>query len=216
MSDPLETVYDDYDDLLADSEVRLEVSELHGSLCGVLCRGMTQDSPRWVELLELLIDKELPPADTLTKQLLALVEASAEGLERPDLSFALLVPPENEALAVRAEALGLWCRGFLSGYGMGGNPGDSAATDQEIAEVLQDFANISQVALDEDDSEENESSLLELHEYVRVAALGIYTQQAAEAAAAAAPSPAPAATAEDALSQVSDPDADLSSKRLFH
>ncbi|KAF1712635.1 YecA family protein [Pseudoxanthomonas kalamensis DSM 18571] len=141
-------------------------SELHGTLCGWLAGG-GEDAPGW--LPRALTDDALPalpPEHPLER----LRQASSHQLLDRDFAFELLLPPAEDGLDGRAEALFDWCRGFLGAFGLaaGARPGLS----EEGEEALRDLARLAQASPEIGaDAEEDEAALAELEEFVRVAAL---------------------------------------------
>ena len=73
----------------------------------------------------------------------------------------------------RADALLAWCRGFLGGFGL--SAGAEPDLSDEAAEALNDLAGIAATELDEDEDDVDEESLTEIEEFVRVAALLLYS-----------------------------------------
>lgn len=148
-------------------------SELHGFTCGVLAAGAEPDKKRWQRELAELLDLEVVPAD-LNKDFLQLAEESQKQLNGSDFSFQLVLCDDDDIVA-RTLALGHWCEGFLHGFGIGKAKEEKLLPTSE--EALKDIGAISQVDADHvEESEENEQQLLELQEYVRVAALNIFTE----------------------------------------
>jgi uncharacterized protein YgfB (UPF0149 family) len=81
----------------------------------------------------------------------------------------LLLPAEDAALGERADALIAWARGFLGGFGLAG--GDPDGLSEDAQEALRDLAAIAAAQLSYDDPDSDEDSLVEIHEFIRVAAL---------------------------------------------
>ena len=88
------------------------------------------------------------------------------------LGFALLLPDEDSAVAERADALLGWCRGFLGGFGL--SAGAEPPLSPEASEALDDMSKIAASRLSYDDPEGDEAALVEVAEFVRVAALLLY------------------------------------------
>lgn len=147
-------------------ELRLgvEPSELHGALCGLLCAGATVTPQDWLRQLAL----ETAAADA-GDRLAALFEASCSQLADPEMALRLLLPAEDAPLAERADALIGWTRGFLGGFGLAG--GEVEGLSEEAREALQDLSQIAGAQLSYEDPDSDESSLAEIEEFVRVAAL---------------------------------------------
>ncbi|WP_346837788.1 UPF0149 family protein [Microbulbifer sp. SAOS-129_SWC] len=148
--------------------------ELHGFVCGMLCAGARPDPQRWQHELAELLQLEAVPAE-LNREFLQLAERSLEQLGSGAFDLQLLLA-DDEDITVRARSLGSWCQGFLLGFGLGDQKGKLAETSSE---ALQDIGNIAQLDAEVvDASEEAEKQLLEVQEFVRVAAMNIFTETA--------------------------------------
>lgn len=142
-----------------------EASELHGSLCGLLASGAAPAREGWWSTLEL----DPAPAPGRDGALDRMYLATCAQLADPEMGFSLLLPDEEQPLEQRAEGLLGWCRGFLGGFGLG-----AASREQlsdEGSEALDDLAKIASSRLSYDDPESDEVALVEIAEFVRVAAL---------------------------------------------
>ncbi len=158
-------------------------AELHGFLLGRSCAGAGFDPEPWLtDVQEVLGDA---PQDNVRQALIGLQEMVKSELSSDDFTVVLLLPGDEAPLEERALALGQWCEGFLSGFGL--TAGDSALSTEAI-EVLQDLAAIAQVQSALEDSEDGESDYMEVMEYLRVAPLLLFGECAK---ATAAPSPKP-------------------------
>lgn len=153
---------------LSKTALKLHPSQVHGLVCGILCDN-TGNTSAWEELVT--GGKESATAHELLQ---ALYDASAKQLAEFLFELNLLLPADSEALPVRAEALTLWCQGFLTGLKMaqvqivGRDP-------SEMTEAINDIIEIAKMNYEEVvDSEEDEAAYTELVEYVRVAVILIY------------------------------------------
>ena len=85
-----------------------------------------------------------------------------------DADFEPLLPDDESPLGVRADALSLWCQGFLYGLGSG-TTGDPGKVSIEAGEIIRDFTEITHVGVEADEeNEENEVAFAEVLEFVRV------------------------------------------------
>jgi len=149
-------------------------SELHGFVCGVLSAGARPDQQRWQRELAELLQLEAVPAE-LNREFLELTERSLQQLGGDAFDLDLLLA-DDEDISTRARTLGNWCQGFLLGYGIGDNQRKLADTSSE---ALKDIGTIAQLDADAvEASEEAEKQLLEVQEFVRVAAMNIFTETA--------------------------------------
>lgn len=151
---------------VAQLRLGVDASELHGSLCGYISGGGDPTRRDW--LLRLALDVEVvePAAEGVLDHLFL---ASRAQLSDPGLGFGLLLPEEDAALVYRAEGLLAWCRGFLGGFGLAA--GAEPPLTAEAAEALEDLGKIAASRLSYDDPEGDEVALVEVAEFVRVAAL---------------------------------------------
>jgi hypothetical protein len=81
------------------------------------------------------------------------------------------LPDDDAPVAERGEALVAWCRGFLGGVGLAGI---EPKLGEEAREALGDVARIAESDVSYDDPDADEEALVELEEFVRVAALLIH------------------------------------------
>jgi uncharacterized protein YgfB (UPF0149 family) len=153
---------------LEDTSLSLHASEVHGVICGVLS-GNPKSKVDWEKLVT---GKEDPAA---THELLQnLFTASQKQLDEFLFEFQLILPPDTDVLPARAEALTLWCQGYLTGLKLAGVQlvGRSAG---DVTEAINDIVEIAKMNYEDVvASEEDEAAYVELVEYVRMAAVLIY------------------------------------------
>lgn len=168
-------------ELLNRSGSPLPLAELHGGLCGLICAGGREVWSGWIDGLLDDCDADSATLAELDRELKALGSATAASLADWSFEFAPLLPDDDSEVRDRADALALWCHGFLSGLVIGGVDlaQGQAALSAEVDELVRDFAEISQVgagAEERADSEQGEGALTELIEYVRVGAKFIFEE----------------------------------------
>jgi uncharacterized protein YgfB (UPF0149 family) len=155
----------DIEDAARAQGLGIGASELHGALCGWLAGG-GEDSPRW--LARVLADDSLTapsPGSVLDR----MREASVAQMQDRDFGFHLLVPDTSAGLAERSGGLFDWCRGFLSGFGLAA--GRDPPLSEESREALADLARLAAASAQDEGDEDDENALVEIEEFVRVAAL---------------------------------------------
>ena len=145
-------------------------AELHGMVCGMAVNG----TPEFV-VADLVA---LAGPETLTDEaaLGVFITEALDQLYDQDMSFAPLIPDDDESLSNRVEGVVEWTGGFLAGFAAGLN----ASRDElpiDVQEIIRDFAGISgmdaadyaeEERFDPEDIEESEASLMEIYEYIRV------------------------------------------------
>lgn len=161
--------YQSLNEALTHTATQLHPSEAHGLLSGILCAANSDQLPF----------KEWVAGDHLSQQadaaISALYEQTKEQLASPDFVLRLYLPEDDATdLAKRAEALALWCQGFLVGLKLIGVTTETV-TAVDVKEALQDLTELSKMQYDAVvDSEEDEAAYAELVEYVRMAAMLIH------------------------------------------
>lgn len=166
--------HDDIDALLMRLRLGTEASELHGSLCGYLAGGGSLRGGTVLAALQLDGEVSSPAAADLAL-LDRLAHQSESELTDPELGFEPLLPDDDRPLAERAEAMVDWCRGFLGGFGLGGAAAH-APLSEEAQEILRDLGTVAASSFDFGNESEDEDALIEVHEFVRMAAMLLFTE----------------------------------------
>jgi len=177
--------YVDLAELLNRSGSPLPLAELHGGLCGVICASGREAARAWLD--ELLDDcgGDANSLAELAGRLESLGNDTWNALSGLAMEFTPLLPDDDAAIDQRAEALGLWCHGFLAGLVIGGVDltGGSTVLSQDPSELVHDFAAISQAgpgSQEFEDPDVGDNSLMELVEFVRVGAQFVFEELVAE------------------------------------
>jgi len=160
----------DFEQTLALADGQLYASELaecHGADCALLCRHPASTTDAFISLLNAL-ELVKQPGQSLLGALSSLHEATAGQLADDQLRVSVWLPGDDEPLEDRTEALGHWCSGFLAGLASG-NELSPEALSEDVSGALTDLAQIAQAEISGDgDSDEEESALMEIVEYVRM------------------------------------------------
>jgi uncharacterized protein YgfB (UPF0149 family) len=165
--------FKDFEDILATAGSLADAAEAHGSLCGALCSMSPYKMQDW-------INEILPDGTALSDESAAMIErvftATASSFGEQGMEFEPLLPDDEQPLNGRANALALWCTGFLYGLGTG-HISDLEALGGDVGEIVRDFTEISRASGDEADSDEsNEQAYTELVEFIRVAAQVVFEE----------------------------------------
>lgn len=167
--------FDDFADMFVELGAFGTPSELHGLMCGQLAAGVRFDADAWLAMVVAHLDVQEIEDDDDKAELVGLYEQALGQFTDGGFSFSLLLPDDDTELAARAESLGSWCSGFLGGFGLAFDR-DKQKLNEEVTETMDDLSQIALVALDDDDDPEAEQSLMELVEYVRMAALMVFSE----------------------------------------
>ena len=153
-------------------------SELHGVLCGRLAAGSRIEEPEWLNMVcehMGLPENAADDSEDLAPFMNKAYDQTLSHLKSTDISFHPLLPDDDYAIEQRLEALVAWVRGFLEGMALSAGEALGQAPD-EIRELIEDMVAISQLADDEEASDESEQQLLEITEYIRLGALAVFTE----------------------------------------
>lgn len=167
--------FDDFADMFVELGAFGTPSELHGLMCGQLAAGVRFDADAWLAMVVAHLDVQDIEDDDDKAELVGLYEQALGQFTDGGFSFSLLLPDDDTELAARAESLGSWCSGFLGGFGLAFDR-DKQKLNEEVTETMDDLSQIALVSLDDDDDPEAEQSLMELVEYVRMAALMVFSE----------------------------------------
>ncbi|MCW8908385.1 MAG: YecA family protein [Sedimenticola sp.] len=165
---------------MASADIESSGAEVHGILCGLICAGRQDALERWFgELFEQdqasdLLVREC--ADSLRK----LHDETLSAVRAPGLGVSPFLPEEEKGLKLRASAVCDWCQGFLYGLGVAGIP-PAHSFSSETREALNALSEITRMDLEGlQGSEEDEASLMELTEFIWVAAMLVHSELVAD------------------------------------
>lgn len=165
--------YEQINNALLESRIFLEAAEAHGLLVGLLICNPQTSADTWVTIVAEDADIWKNLSIEIQTEFEQLREITSVQLNDPDFNFELLLPNDEELLAERAHAIGLWCKGFVAGVEYHGNYlGELMDKAQEdVEEALGDLQSIAEIDYNIKAFEEHEKSLTSVIEYVRVAVL---------------------------------------------
>lgn len=165
-------------DLLSEALLRLgysqDAAEYHGALCGALC----VKDPAEIDPLAILQPEERSPdeGEDAARTLRQLCGNVADAFNSVELSFAPLLPDDEEDLSRRVRALSCWCEGFLYGLSTGA-PLNMKKCSPEFKEIVKDFTEFTRAGVDDgEDADLEETAYAELVEYIRVGAQLVYME----------------------------------------
>lgn len=168
--DPVE--FDELANLFVELKVFSSPSELHGMLCGLLARPEEIDEHSWLTGAATFLEQSNFESDEAKTLLLEMFATTRQQLTATGFELLMLLPEDDVDISERAEHLGRWCLGFVTGLGAA-----RTALTEEGKETLEDVEKIAQI--DEqslEECEEHEQDLMQLVEYVRMAALMLHSE----------------------------------------
>lgn len=178
----MEQAIDHYElnELLQSCGSSWNAGQAHGLLCSRLSVGGSEGALRWfAQILE-----EAEPAHEKRNECEAMLDAlyatTWRQLVERQSELILLMPHDDESIAIRTAAMGLWCEGFL--HGLVSEKHSESLKErlaaEPLADIIKDMLQITRAVADDDDLEEDESALFELVEYLRVATQMVYEELA--------------------------------------
>lgn len=167
--------FSDFRRLLQEAGALSEPAEAHGTLVGMLAADPEGDcAGRWIALTLHGTDQpdgagRAVPAE-LRPRLESVYRDTEQALADLQMSFEPLLPQDEAGLRAQAEAMGSWCQGFLYGFTLI-RRGDGKTLSPQVQEVLEDLQRMAEVETpDTEGNEQDREALVELVEYLRVAA----------------------------------------------
>lgn len=176
--------YTTFSELLHEHEVALTPAEMHGLLTGLIVGNLQTKS--WTAVLYDMTNEGIAYPQALRDEIIKLYDFTRKLLEGGEYTFDLYLPKDHEEslesnhseeaideeanLYLRIEALSGWVNHFLLGLGL--SQQNLSQLPSEEAELLEDLRDIAKLGFDEDDSASDlEEALIEVSEYVRMAAI---------------------------------------------
>lgn len=176
MDQPID--HDELNELLRSCGSSWNAGQAHGLLCGRLSVGGAEGATRWFAQVLDEADPGHAARDDCETLLDGLCASTWRQLVERQSELVLLLPHDDDPIAQRTAAMGLWCEGFL--HGLVSEKHSNALKERLAAEpledIIKDLLQITRAVADED--ENDEESYVELVEYLRVAAQLAYEELA--------------------------------------
>lgn len=150
-------------------------SEAHGILCGQLSGGLKVDGLSWLQQFLPNLGVKREPWEDSRQWFCELRNLTLTELADDQFNFMPILPDDEDPLETRLIALAEWCSGFLAGFGTTGER-KKEQFPEDCLMALRDLQQISQVDTDIDEEEMGEAAYFEVLEYVRMAALMLFTE----------------------------------------
>ena len=169
--------FDDLEYTLIKINAAAGAAEAQGLICGILCALGRVDKPSWIQQV---IGEAADPADLLMRetreQLDVVYQETMQSLYDEDYGFQLFLPDDQAQIEERIQAVSEWCQGFLLGFSMRSLDTIDDETRQEIEALLEDFIEVTRIDAEPgEDANEDDESLFEIQEYIRMGVIFIFT-----------------------------------------
>jgi yecA family protein len=162
------TFYHHFGRLLESHGLACVPAEVHGILAGLACAGEDDATVSTWQTLILADTSENVATTRLEEAFSGLMALVQRALHSNGFEFQLLLPPDNDPISVRAQALADWCHGFTLGLHWN-HAIDPSVLETDAAEAVTDIADIARAQVGDESKSEQERALAELEEYLRVA-----------------------------------------------
>lgn len=173
--------HSELDDALKRCGSSWNAGQVHGLLCSRLSVAGADGATRWFEQVLDETDPNNELRSECESMLDTLCAATWRQLVERQSEFRLLLPDDADPTAVRAEAMGQWCEGFLHGLVSEKHSEElrKRLAAEPLADIIKDMLQITRAgAAEEDDDDSEENAYAELIEYLRVAAQLAYEELA--------------------------------------
>ncbi|MBU6953165.1 UPF0149 family protein [Hahella sp. HN01] len=145
---------------------------VHGLWCGRMAAGDRAQDNDWWSYTQRFAGSVNAIEENLQAAFKAVYGYAEAALMQDNMSFQPWLPEDAVECSLRVAALADWCRGFVEGLTSVLGSGLSSCS-ADVQEVLQDLVDIGEVDPEVDGDEQDERELLELTEFVKVAALNV-------------------------------------------
>jgi len=165
---PLLPTYTELSRILQKTFPNSNASQIHGLLCGNICA----TSGRIMHIVDIL--PQVKKSKKIRTVIQEIFETSYHQISEFSFEFSLILPTDEVDINMRAESLGLWCQGFLSGLKQI-ITSKNVKFSHDVKEALTDMTEIAKVNFgDIAEDDEDETAYFELVEYVRLSVLMIF------------------------------------------
>tara|TARA_Y100000766_G_C18694598_1_gene501188 strand:- start:53 stop:607 length:555 start_codon:yes stop_codon:yes gene_type:complete len=167
--------YLNFQQLIEDEIPFCSTSEVHGLLTGLICSGEgLHPVETWISLI--VTSAELNSHNKRIEDgLTGLMELTRNTLVQSDFNFRPLLPPDDDPLTSRIEGLSDWCHGFTQGLHWNSTI-DQLQLDDDVIDAISDINSVAGVEI-YSQSGQNEESLIEIEEYLRIATQIIFDSE---------------------------------------
>ncbi len=175
-------IYPELDRKLKSTPWNGGVSEAHGLLAGLACRGIIAHG-----LANKMYLLRIPNTENTEHAVMleGLFDLILRDLQSDEITFNILLPAEPLSTAQKAEQIANWCQGYLQGFCYDGKPSICQHNDI-VREIFEDIFHICSIELDTDaeleliNDNDDQKSLVEIEEYLRVGIRLIYDETTAD------------------------------------
>lgn len=151
----------------------LSGAELAGMLHGLVGHGFVPEAGRWPQQMSDFLANGEALGQQAEDELEQIIAFTQKDYQPESFSIELLIPDDDSPIDHRAQALGEWCQGYLTGYGL---IKQEKELDDAAQEALRDMSEIAKIdfSIEDENSEELESAFVTISEHVKMSAQIIF------------------------------------------
>ncbi|RDV29420.1 YecA family protein [Alteromonas aestuariivivens] len=161
--------YDSVTNRLSQQGMVVDAAEVHGTLCGMLCGGMSLTERQWISALSDTCNQGETFPQSVAQILDSLFQQTCQQFVEAEFALQLMLPDDQAPINDRGVALINWVQGFMLGFGL--HQQDLMQCSEDVKEALEDFAEIARMEEPMSEDEDSERALYEVVEYVKISAL---------------------------------------------
>ena len=164
-------LYQDLDQKLKSTQWNSGASEAHGLLTGLACRGVaSREIGNKMYLFQISGTEEIGMLEGMFEMIL-------RDLDSTQFVFNILIPGDDAGTMQIAEEISNWCEGYLQGFFHDGDSFLENCSDS-VQELIMDITDIGGMNVEtvNESGNDDESSLVEIEEYLRVGVQLIYDE----------------------------------------
>lgn len=171
--------HNELDDALERCGSGWNASQAQGLLCSRLSVTGAAGARRWIAQIMSDVADDAPERNACEQLLDNLCSETWRQLGERQSEFQLLLPQSDDLAAVRADAMGQWCEGFLHGLVTEKHSEGlkKRLAEEPLADIIKDMLQITRATVDDDD-DNIDDDFSELVEYLRVVVQLVYEELA--------------------------------------
>lgn len=155
-------------------DAKAHAAEVHGLLSGLICAGYRFESTDFIKIVDDMFNNGESFSSKVKTAIRLMFSDVCYKILDDSYGFQLLLPDDDDSIAERSNALGVWVQGFNLGFGL--QQKKQSALSEDVKEVITDFGEIANLSTEMDEDEESEQAYFEIAEYVRISAILCFSE----------------------------------------
>lgn len=174
MTEQLDIEFSTIQAILTTENVQAHAAEIHGLIVGLICSGYGFENTDYVNIVNDMLNNGDGLPDKVKMATRLMFSDVCHNIADDSYSFQLLLPDDDDSIAERSNALGVWVQGFNLGFGL--QQKNKAVLSDDVKEVISDFSEIANLSTEMEEDEESEQAYFEIAEYVRISSILCFSE----------------------------------------